>query len=151
MQTHLVPKIKHQKKLYFLQLFNYGKFGFIVLVPDNTHFLHRGKNLCTADLRCEWFGFSSFFKIKKWAIPSLFLFIFVFSIHLRVNKLTNVQYKFCRWLDFNRRPLVSEATTLPTEPQPLPWIQQLCYIKVIWLNPNGYIDVISSSAVAWMI
>ena len=28
--------------------------------------------------------------------------------------------KFCRWLDSNRGPLVSEATTLPTEPQPLP-------------------------------
>ena len=28
--------------------------------------------------------------------------------------------KFCRWLDLNCRPLVSEATALPTEPQPLP-------------------------------
>ena len=26
------------------------------------------------------------------------------------------------WLDSNRRPLELEATTLPTEPQPLPWI-----------------------------
>ena len=28
--------------------------------------------------------------------------------------------KFCQWLDSNCRPLVSEATALPTEPQPLP-------------------------------
>ena len=28
--------------------------------------------------------------------------------------------KFCRWLDSNRGPLVSEATAQPTEPQPLP-------------------------------
>ena len=27
---------------------------------------------------------------------------------------------FCRWLDSNRGPLESEATTLPTEPQQLP-------------------------------
>ena len=27
--------------------------------------------------------------------------------------------KVCRWLDSNRGPLVSEATALPTEPQPL--------------------------------
>ena len=31
----------------------------------------------------------------------------------------NVQYKFCRWLDSNWGPLVSEVTALPTEPQPL--------------------------------
>ena len=29
---------------------------------------------------------------------------------------TNVQYNFCQWLDSNREPLVSEGTTLPTEP-----------------------------------
>ena len=52
----------------------------------------------------------------KWASPGLFFFIFVFSIKLTVN----VQYKFCRWLDSNRRPLVLKVTALPTEPQPLP-------------------------------
>ena len=29
---------------------------------------------------------------------------------------TNVQYKFCRFLDLNRGPLALEATALPTEP-----------------------------------
>ena len=57
----------------------------------------------------------SFF-LKKWAIPGLFFFIFVFSIQLIVNKFI----KFRQWLDSNRGPLVSEATPLPTEPQPLP-------------------------------
>ena len=54
---------------------------------------------------------------------------------------------FCRWLDLNLRPLKSEATTLPIEPQPLPelllyseifswdWIQLergfICYITAI--------------------
>ena len=52
-----------------------------------------------------------------WAIPDLFFCILVFYIQLTVK---NVQYKFCRWLDSNHRPLVSEATTLPTESQPLP-------------------------------
>ena len=50
------------------------------------------------------------------------------------SKQRNVQYKFCRWLDSNRGPLVSEPTALPTEPQPLPlllilfadeWFEQL--------------------------
>ena len=48
---------------------------------------------------------------------SPFFFIFRLSILLTLN---NVQYKFCLCLDSNRRPLVSEATALPTKPQPLP-------------------------------
>ena len=32
--------------------------------------------------------------------------------------------KFCQWLDLNRRPLVSEATALPTKPQPLPHVEK---------------------------
>ena len=32
----------------------------------------------------------------------------------------SVQYNFCRLLDLNRGPMVSEAIALPTEPQPLP-------------------------------
>ena len=61
------------------------------------------------------------FFFKKWAIPGLFLFIFVFSIQLVIYKLTNeCSIKFCRWLESNRGPLVSKATALPTEPQPLP-------------------------------
>ena len=52
-----------------------------------------------------------------WAIAGFFFFIFVFSIQLTVK---NVIYKFCQWQDFNCGPLLSEATALPTEPQPLP-------------------------------
>ena len=37
----------------------------------------------------------------------------LFSIHLMINKMW-------QWLDSNCRSLVSEATALPTEPQPLP-------------------------------
>ena len=64
----------------------------------------------------------------KWAIPSLFFFIFVFSVQLTVN---NVQYKFGRWLDSNHGPLVLEATALPTEPQPLPNLKLLSYIRYV--------------------
>ena len=64
----------------------------------------------------SWRGRNLFFK-KKWAIPGLFLYIFVFSIQLVIYKLTNeCSIKFCRWLESNRGPL----TALPTEPQPLP-------------------------------
>ena len=51
------------------------------------------------------------------AIPSLFFFIFVFSKQLTVN----VQYKFLPMTGFEPRTLESEATALPTDPQPLPY------------------------------
>ena len=63
-----------------------------------------------------------FFLKKKWTIPGLFLFIFVFSIQLIINKCS---IKFCRWLESNRGPLVTKSTALPTEPQPLPIIKLL--------------------------
>ena len=53
-----------------------------------------------------------FFFKKMGHSQSLFWFS-SFPIHLTVCKV-------CRRLDSNRGPLVSEATTLPTEPQPLP-------------------------------
>ena len=43
-------------------------------------------------------------------------FIFEFSIQMAAN----VQHKIRRWLDSNHAPLDSEATAIPTEPQPLP-------------------------------
>ena len=43
---------------------------------------------------------------------------FVFSVQLTVNENG-------RWLDSNRRPLVSETTTLPTEPQPLSNVERI--------------------------
>ena len=44
-----------------------------------------------------------------------FSFIFVFF-----NTKNKCSIKICRCLDSNCRPLVTEATALPTEPQPLP-------------------------------
>ena len=41
----------------------------------------------------------------------------------------NININFCRWLDSNRRPLVVEATALPTQPQPLPF-QQDFYLAI---------------------
>ena len=49
--------------------------------------------------------------LKNEPFPASFSFIFFFS-----------WIKFRRWLYLNRGPLVSEATTLPTEPQPLPQV-----------------------------
>ena len=42
---------------------------------------------------------------------------FVFSAQLTINKCS---IKVCRWLDSNRRSLVSEVTALPTEPHHCP-------------------------------
>ena len=41
----------------------------------------------------------------------------------------NVQLKFSPGLDSNRGPMVSEATALPTEPQPLP--EMVTYIGIL--------------------
>ena len=48
-----------------------------------------------------------------------FFFIFVFSTQLTVNKCL---IKVCQCLDSNHGSLVSEATTVPIEPQPLPFL-----------------------------
>ena len=37
--------------------------------------------------------------------------------------------KSCRWLESNPGPLVSEATALPTAPQPLPWSLFLLFVE----------------------
>ena len=69
-----------------------------------------------------------FIVFLKRAIPGLF------SIQLTVN---NVQYKFHRWLDSNHRPLVSEATALPTEPPTLPFIRSFVS-RIIVLVPTWF-------------
>ena len=62
-----------------------------------------------------------FFFFKKWAIPGLFFFIFrLFNTQLIVYNNYSILINFCQWLDSNCGPLVSEATALPTEPQPHP-------------------------------
>ena len=55
------------------------------------------------------------FGFYKWAIPGLFFFNCVFSIHLIMHI-----GKFCQWLDSIRGSLVLKVTALPTAPQPLP-------------------------------
>ena len=57
--------------------------------------------------------------LKKWATPGLFIFISSSFNYIwqKVNKCT---IKIRRLLDSNRRPLMSEATALITESQPLP-------------------------------
>ena len=66
-----------------------------------------------------------FFLFFKPAISGLFFFYFRLfnTIQLTVNKCS---IKICRCLDSNRRPLISEATALPTELQPLPIFSCCC-------------------------
>ena len=88
-----------------------------------------------------WFRFKLLF--LKRAIPGLFFFIFrLFNTQLIVYNNCSILINFCRWLDSNRGPLVSEATALPTEPQPLPksinvtfWLKMhyCLFQKVMWL------------------
>ena len=80
--------------------------------------------------------------IFKWAIPRpLFLYFRLFNTQLTVNnkQMFNININFCRWLDSNRGPLASEATTLPTEPQPLPKLLSLCQNKIIMQHLYGNI------------
>ena len=72
------------------------------------------------------------------AIPGLYFFIFVFSIQLTINK-------WSMQLDSNHGPLISEATALPTEPQPLPQnmtkvqLKLKSYFMRIWQMLFSYI------------
>ena len=50
----------------------------------------------------------------KGPFPASFLYFRLFN---SFNSMVNIIFGL--WLDSNRRPLVSEATSLPTEPQPL--------------------------------
>ena len=70
----------------------------VVLLP-HPHLLVHGKPRRVLDRRKNG---ELLVLLQKWSIPSLFFFILVFSIQLAVNI---VQYKFCRWVDSNLRPL----------------------------------------------
>ena len=80
----------------------------------------------------------SFSDIFKWAIPGLFIFIFVFSIKLTKSK-QMFFLNFRQWLDLNLGPLVSVATALPTEPNHCP------IIFVLWKNTGTCYKVITTA------
>ena len=62
----------------------------------------------------------------------LFLYFRLFNT---ANSKLNIPYRICWCLDSNRGPLVFEATTLPTEPQPLPK-SLLPYLKALYLSAS---------------
>ena len=72
---------------------------------------------CETFGKCLFFFFFTFF--KKWAIPCLFFFILSFQYTVDSEQMFNIK-KFGQILDSNLGALVSKATPLPTEPQPLP-------------------------------
>ena len=85
---------------------------------------------------------------KKWAIPGLFFFIFVFTIQLVVIECSI--YKFCQWLESNRKSLVLEVTALPTAPQPMPETHNIttdilnyifALLHTIFTNPFFFLSV----------
>ena len=79
--------------------------------------------------------FTKSYKFQKHFCRPLFLNLHIFnlvSIHLIVNKI-------CQRLDLNCGSLLCEATTPPTEPQPLPSKTNFCYnfsicVTVVVLN-----------------
>ena len=76
----------------------------------------------------------------------LFLYFRLFNTQLTVYK-CSILINFCRWLNSNRGPLVSEATALPTERQPLPLQIQLlrmthtCCIWHVQLNQLSHASI----------
>ena len=90
---------------------------------------------CCFDIYFCWHR-DCFFKNGLYlAFFSLFL---SFQYTVDRKKMFNININFCRWLDLNRGPLVLEATTLPTEPQPLPQ-QRDCFfnLKMTNLEPTS--------------
>ena len=79
----------------------------------------------TCDLLTEEMCHAASLIFKNGPFPASFFFIIVFSIQLTVNKCS---------IDENRRPLVLEATALPTELQPLP--DSLIYFTVQLSDQN---------------
>ena len=72
---------------------------------------------------CYFYGsthkinFGTIFFLKEIG-PSRPLFLYFLLFNTVDSKMFNLN--FCWWRNSNRRPLELEATTLPTEPQPLP-------------------------------
>ena len=69
-------------------------------------------------------------------LKSAYFLNFVFSIQFILNNWIN----FCRWLDSNGGPLVSEATALPTKPQPLPSGQSYNCSMIVNYDSRGIPD-----------
>ena len=86
----------------------------------------RGSN--EAIKRATWVVISRHNIIKNGPYPASFLYFCLFN-----TQLFNINVKPCRWLDLNCGPLVSEATALPTDPQPLP-----LYYNIITSNTRRY-------------
>ena len=79
-----------------------------------------------------------FFFKKNWPFPASFFFISSFQYTVDSKQMFNIN-KFCQWLDSNRGPLVSEATALPTEPQPLPNLYELCLLLYLYTSEQALI------------
>ena len=69
----------------------------------------------------------------------LFLLLLPFQYTVDSKQMFNIKINFCQWLDSNHGPLVSEATALPTEPQPLPNVVHKFMQKVFFIGsvPTG--------------
>ena len=105
-------KDNHQRDIFSSPpLRNYDDFFIFMFCPNGRFHkkLKLGRN-------------NSNFFVKKMGNPRpLFLYFRLFNTQLTVNKCSIYIYIiFCRWLDSNRGPLVSEATALPTEPHHCP-------------------------------
>ena len=99
-------KTGHSRSLFsYFHLFN---------TVDSQKMFILNDSMQTANLWCQ--------RQPLWQLShnqsSLFFFIFVFSIQLTAN---NCSLKNRQWLDLNWKPLVLEATTLPTEPHHCPF------------------------------
>ena len=109
---------------------------------------HLGSNPFSWPLGIDWLLLAMISSTSFKMGHSLTLFLY---FRLSYKQLTvNMFNKSCRWLDSDPGHLVSEATELSTEPQPLPpnfnlfaWI--LCMWQVWWLYDGdlGFLKVIN--------
>ena len=84
------------------------------------------------------FGMNRLCILKMGHSQPLFLYFHLFNTQLTLNKCS---INFWRRLDSNRGPLVLEATTLPTEPQPLPTADALWSKCITWMIFNHQFEV----------
>ena len=103
-------------------------------IGNKSHFSKKKKTMFSVKI---FVCFSLEIFVKNCPFPDSFSYFCFFSVQLTVH---NVQYKFCRWLDSNLGPLVSEATALPTEPQPLPISYVWQIISFVNSSPIQKID-----------
>ena len=110
--------VSHYQLIHSFKFFHSIAASFFTLYSS---FLHRVNGKQFAEALQVFYSFqNTLLFFLNGPFPASFSLFLSFQYTVDSKQMFNININFCRWLDSNRRPLVSDATALPTEPQPQP-------------------------------